>query len=390
MRRGLLPYATAATIARSATEAIPPAVLLVAVATGSSAANGALLLSCYVAAGALAGPFVGAALDRTSRPKRALGAAMGLLAASLVGVALGLGHFPFWLLAILAGLAGLGQPAPTSGWTAQLPRIVSERSISGAYALDSATYNIGMIAGPGLAGVAILLGKREPLLVPVALICIAIVVLAFVPIAPLDTSQKRENASIRRGFTVMMRQPLLLRSSITSTLGLAGQAALVVAAPDISSRFSGDLNAVGPLFVALAIGGLLSSLYLARRPMAEPDRWVAIGTAIIGLGFVLLAFANSLALTFAAAFVVGLGDGPMFTATLRIRAREAPIEVRSQVFATAASFRVGSYALALAGLGALLHDGIRTVLLAGAAVAAAAVFLGWLSTAWRVGKRKAG
>jgi MFS family permease len=375
--RGLLPYATAAVVARSATEAIAPAVLLVAVATGLTAAQGALLLSCYVATGALSGPFVGALLDRTLRPKRSLSLALGGFAAALAGLAVGSGRLPFWTLAGIAAIAGLGQPAPTSGWTAQLPRVVS-----GAYGIDAATYSVGMIAGPGLAGIAFVLGKREPLLVPVALLCAAIVVLAFVQIAAVDAATLPAKANLRRGFTVVLRRPRLLRASVVSTIGFAGQASLIVVAPDISRQLTGGLSAVGPIFVAFAVGGLVSSLYLAHRPTANPDLWVDIGTWIVALGLVLLALANTLPLALGAAVGFGLGDGPMFTCTLRIRAREAPFDVRGQVFTTAASLRVGSYALALAGFGALLSHGVHTVIFVGIAVQFVAVALGWLSTKW--------
>jgi hypothetical protein len=380
--RGLLPYATAAVVARSATEAIAPAVLLVAVATGLTAAQGALLLSCYVATGALSGPFVGALLDRTLRPKRSLSLALGGFAAALTGLAVGSGRLPFWTLAGIAAIAGLGQPAPTSGWTAQLPRVVSGNALSGAYGIDAATYSVGMIAGPGLAGIAFVLGKREPLLVPVALLCAAIVVLAFVQIAAVDAATLPAKANLRRGFTVVLRRPRLLRASVVSTIGFAGQASLIVVAPDISRQLTGGLSAVGPIFVAFAVGGLVSSLYLAHRPTANPDLWVDIGTWIVALGLVLLALANTLPLALGAAVGFGLGDGPMFTCTLRIRAREAPFDVRGQVFTTAASLRVGSYALALAGFGALLSHGVHTVIFVGIAVQFVAVALGWLSTKW--------
>jgi MFS family permease len=267
--RGLLPYATAAVVARSATEAIAPAVLLVAVATGLTAAQGALLLSCYVATGALSGPFVGALLDRTLRPKRSLSLALGGFAAALTGLAVGSGRLPFWTLAGIAAIAGLGQPAPTSGWTAQLPRVVSGHALSGAYGIDAATYSVGMIAGPGLAGIAFVLGKREPLLVPVALLCAAIVVLAFVQIAAVDAATLPVKANLRRGFTVVLRRPQLLRASVVSTIGFAGQASLIAVAPDISRQLTGGLSAVGPIFVAFAVGGLVSSLYLSRRPTIQ-------------------------------------------------------------------------------------------------------------------------
>lgn len=373
---GLLAYATAATVARSATEGIYPAVSLVTVATGGSPSKGAFLLSCYVFAGAGSGPFVGRAVDRTTRPKRALSAAMVGCAVALTCLAIGIGRIPFWVLALAAACAGLAQPVPTAGWTAQLPRVVSHDRLGGAYGIDAATYSIGQIAGPALVGVALSIAARAPLLVPITLLLLASVVLFAVPIAEPKVAPSAAATSLRRGFTVMWENKPLLRSSIVATVGFAGQAAFIAAAPVVSRHVGAGLHLVGPQLVAMAVGGLSSTLYLARHPVRSPDRWMDIGTVVVALGLLTIAVAGSAAVVLLGGLLIGLGDGPMFTATLRIRSREAPPEVRGQVFATAASLRMGSYAVMLAAFGVLLAVGAAAVLFAGAVMQALAIGLG--------------
>jgi len=303
---------------------------------------------------------------------------LGFFAVALAALALGLGRWSFGVLALLAGLAGIAQPVPTSGWTAQLPRVVTSARLGGAYGVDAATYSVGMIAGPGLAGAAFAAAHRAPLLVPATFLLAAILVLARVRIAP-STHDEHHDSSLRRGFSVLLRSPTLYRTSIVSTIGFAGQAAFVASAPVVSRTLGAGLNLVGPLLVSMAVGGLLSTLYLARRPVGDPDRWVELGTWIVAVGFVIMVISPSVWLALIGGFVIGTGDGPMFTATLRVRAREAPPAVRGQVFATAASLRVGAYALALAGFGALLAHGPNVVLWCGAVVQLVAIGLGrWL------------
>ena len=52
-----------------------------------------------------------------------------------------------------------------------------------------------------------------------------------------------------------------------------------------------------------------------------------------------------------ASFAAGLIDGPLLAATLNLRQRHAPAWLRTQVFTTAASLKIGAFAVgsALAG-----------------------------------------
>lgn len=94
-----------------------------------------------------------------------------------------------------------------------------------------------------------------------------------------------------------------------------------------------------------------------------------------GVALAVAAFTPSVALTAVAFAVAGYCDGPLLTATLRIRSENAPAEVRPQVFTLGAGLKItaASTGAALVGLAATappwtLLLGIAVLQLAAAAL----------------------
>ncbi|WP_324604611.1 hypothetical protein [Streptomyces sp. NRRL S-337] len=129
---------------------------------------------------------------------------------------------------------------------------------------------------------------------------------------------------------------------------------------------------------AFAIGALVGSLVVARRPALLPDHRLAT-VALCGTGLALAAAAlipspvAGLALfTFA-----GVCDGPLLTATLRIRAAYAPPRTRAQVFTLGAGlkFTAAAVGATLVGVAAALPPALLLAGIAGVQLAAAALNL---------------
>ena len=117
-------YLVTATLPRSATESAGPALLVVAVAVLGSATTGSYVAACMSASAALAGPVVGAQLDRSRHPRRAFAAFLVLMAVALASVSIVIGRGPLVVVLVLAAAAGLAYPAITGAWSAQLSRLV--------------------------------------------------------------------------------------------------------------------------------------------------------------------------------------------------------------------------------------------------------------------------
>ena len=373
-------YAVVATAARSATEAVGPALLLAALASHRVEGDGAALVAAFIGLAALAGPLVGALLDRTTRPGRVIGGALILMATAVAGLAILVPRAPLWALLLIAAAGGLAYPALTGGLTSQLPSIVTGPRLDQAYGIDAATYNVGAIVGPPAAAAALVLGSTGPILFLLVLLLVALLLSPRIPFpvraeAGVRHSFRRDLAA---GFAGLVSTPSLAYATVLTTVGFAGQAAFLVVVPLQTQAQTGSLAKSGLVFGAAAAGGLLTTLWVTRRPLRNLDRGLSITTAGIGLGMLVLAFSPSFGVTLLAAAMFGGFEGPLMTALFRIRSREADPSVRSAVFTTAASLRTTSYAGTMAVFGALLALGTRPLLLIGVGMQV----LAFIAAAW--------
>lgn len=380
-RSDLTTYAVVATAARSATEAIGPALLLAALANDRPDSDGAALVAAFTGLAAVAGPVVGALLDRVARPGRVVLGSVALMAASAAALAVLVSGAALPLLLVICALGGLAYPALTGGLTSQLPWIVSGPRLDRAYGIDAATYNVGAIVGPPAAAAMLVLGPSGPVLFLLALLLVAL------PLVPRIRFPVREPAAERpslprvlaTGFGALVSTPSLAYATVLTTVGFAGQAAFLVTVPLLAQAQTGSLAASGWVFGAAALGGIVTTLLVARRPLRHLDRGLSLTTAGIAACLLAMAFSPSFAVTVAAALAFGAFEGPLLTALFRIRTREADSAVRSAVFTTASSLRTTAYAGMTAVFGALLGIGTTGLLLLGVALQGLAFLTAWWS-----------
>lgn len=370
-RPNLIRYLATATLARAATEATGPALLLVAIAILGSASIGSYLVASVTAASAIAGPIVGAQIDRSARPKRIFAWSLTLMAVGVTGLALLIGRAPLPVLITVAVLAGLGYPAITGAWSAQLHSVVPPPQIQRAFAADAGTYSVAAILGPPAAASLLFISPRAPLWLPVVVLLLAFPVLRSVHLQRVqgDAAPRQSIAvTLRAGLQAIIWRPALRANTLISTVSFFGQAALFVALPVIVQQRTGSLALTGIVLGALAAGGIAGSIIAIRRPVGRPDR--AVTVTIIACGLAMASFAINLGLTgmLVAACVFGAAEAVFMTSVFQIRNRESPVAVRAQVFTTSASLRLSAFALGSAAFGTMLVAGPATVILIGVAL----------------------
>ncbi|GAA1682407.1 MFS transporter [Nonomuraea maheshkhaliensis] len=211
-------------------------------------------------------------------------------------------------------------------------------------------------------------------------------------------------AEVRAGVAAIVRNAALRRATIGSMVSCCGLAMLVVSVPVLGERLTGESGHGALLLAVTAAAGLganavLAALTRPRKParaeasqpwdvaeqagdVARPSEngpgarfWdvvQAAGTAVLGAGMVVLAVSGTFWVAVVGAVVAGLGEGPQLTALFAVRHREAPARLRSQVFTTAASVKITSFALGSALAGPLAAYDVGFALLAGAALQATA------------------
>ncbi|WP_406628983.1 MFS transporter [Amycolatopsis sp. WGS_07] len=340
-------YLTGAAAARTGDELSSPAVLLLGVGASGAVAGSTLLAGLTVSA-AVGGPLLGAVLDRSRAPGRVL--AMGLIgyATGLAAITAAFGEVPFALVVGIAVVTGLLAPAIGGGWTAQVPALVPAEKLGRASMLDAMTFTVAALVGPGLAGVLAATAGA-----PVAMIVAGVLALVAVPFAwrlPGNGEQRRPR--FREAAMVLVRNPALRQSTATSTLSCVGIGMAFVCYPLIGEQRLGSAGYGTLLLIGLSVASLLANTVLSRQSYS-PDRVVQLSTVAIGIGLAGAAVAPNAVLLVAAVALTGIGEGPQLASLFAVRHREAPPEMRAQVFTTAASIKIAGIALGNAVAGPL-------------------------------------
>jgi MFS family permease len=377
-------YATA-TITRFADDMFSVGmVLLVLDRTGSAPLAGGIIAAVTLPS-LVTGPLLGAWLDRANSRRRVMMLDQTLAATTIVALVVLAGNAPNWLLPIVALGAGITWPLSFGGFTSLIPVIVPEDLLPPANALEASSFNMAIIGGPALAGTICALASPEAsLLVEAALTTGVIAMIARIPSLDTPTGQPssrplREIAAT--GLRHVLRVPPLRAATAAGAISLGGLGLLTVAFPFFAVDVLGEgRSSAGYLWAAFAAGSTVGAITLAHLQDVWRPHAVVIG-GIAGLGAVMLTWplASALPVALLLVMLAGMCDGPGFAATFAVRQRWTPRELHGQVFTTAASLKVGSYAVGAAFAGpAVVGLGARGALLLAAGAQFVAVAVGLL------------
>jgi MFS family permease len=221
---------------------------------------------------------------------------------------LGLDNVPLLLGLVAVQSAGFAVSSPTRG--AIIPRLIPTELVPAANTLNFTASNIGLVAGPLLAGVVIAQWSFaaayaiDALLFGVALYA----TLRLPPIPPLGEISPPGLRSVIDGLAFIATRPVLLLSFVVDIVAMvfAMPRALFPEAAD--ERFGGG-DAVGWLFAAIAIGAVAGGLFsgwigrVRRQGVALVAAIVVWGLAVAAAGLV-----GSLWLAVALLAVAGAAD----------------------------------------------------------------------------------
>ncbi|MEU2390901.1 MFS transporter [Streptomyces sp. NPDC007369] len=379
-------YLAAAVAARFASEGMSLAVVLLALERTGSAAYGAFVLTAWLAPHVLAAPLAGVAAGRSRRPRLFHVGALAGFTSAVAALAVLLGRAPLPVVLAAAVLGGSCGPMVTGGMSS----LVAGLAPAGprrdrAYGWDASTYNAAAVTAPAVVGLVAAVGSAAPAMAVLALAgALAAALTATLPFggaspggpghtrAASPAAPVGSRAGLGSGLAALWRVRELRAITSATTLAFAGLGCLTTTSVLLAGRL-GSPGAGGVLMTAFAVGALAGSLTLGRLAGAEPGRlarWAMAGT---GLALGAAAFSPSVAAAAVLYAVAGVCDGPLLTATLRIRADHAPDAVRTQVFTLGAGLKMtaASAGAALVGLAAdappqLLLSGVAALVLASA------------------------
>ncbi|MFF8267072.1 MFS transporter [Streptomyces sp. NPDC016562] len=369
-------YLAAALAARFANEGMGMAVVLLALERTGSAAHGAFVLTAWLVPNVLAAPLAGVAAGRTRRPRLFHVGALATFTAAVAALSVLLGRAPGALVFAVAVLGGTCGPMVTGGLSSLVTGLVpAGPGRDRAYGWDASTYNAAAVTAPAVVSLIAATVSAGPAMGALAVSgALAAALAATLAYEDRGAAGPRSGprAGVGAGLAALWRVRELRAITSATTLAFVGIGSLTTTSVLLAAGLDSP-GAGGVLMTAFAVGALAGSLTLGRMTSVEPGRlvrWALTGT---GVALTAAAFTPSLALTAALFAVAGVCDGPLLTATLRIRAEFAPAGVRTQVFTLGAGLKMtaASAGAALVGLAAAAPAGLLLTGIAGLQFAAA-------------------
>ncbi|MFI5863518.1 MFS transporter [Streptomyces sp. NPDC051546] len=373
---GLGRYLAAALAARFASEGMGMAVVLLALQRTGSAAHGAFVLTAWLAPHVLAAPLAGAAAARSRRPRLFHVGALAGFTTAVAALALLLGRAPTPVVLAVAVLGGSCGPMVTGGLSSLVAGLIPPGPARDrAYGWDASTYNGAAVTAPAAVSLVAAFGSAGPAMGLLAASgALAAALAATLPYAEpgRGATPGAPRAGMGAGLAALWRVPQLRAITSATTLAFLGLGALTVTSVLLATSL-GSPGGGGVLMTAFALGALTGSLTLGRITTVPPGRLARWAMAATGVALTVAAFTPSLPLAAVAFAAAGVCDGPLLTATLRIRSEFAPDGTRTQVFTLGAGLKVtaASTGAALVGLAADVRPWILVLAIAVLQLAAA-------------------
>ena len=375
---GLVRYGFAATLARLADEMVGVAVVLLVLGRGGGAGLAGAAVAGYTLPAVLTGPFLGAWLAGTARPRFALLANELTLALVAAGLVLGVGHLPAALVIGMTTVAGICLPLTSGGFSSLVPRLVGRDQLARANIVDAATFNLAAMGGPAVAGLlAATVGPGVAVLGIAGSAALAAVATALIPIGPALGGGSALLDTTRAGLSHLVRTPPLRAATLTTMLSTGLVGLLVVALPVHAARIGARAADGGFVWAAIEVGAVAATVLISPRLRAvRPERVVFAGVGLFGTVVVLWPVASNFGWLVALAVLAGVANGPVLPAVFGARQRYSPGPLLAQVSTTGASLKIAAFAIGSAAGGQLVPwlgaDRVLLVVGAGQLVAALA------------------
>lgn len=265
------------------------------------------------------GLYGGAVADAVDRRKLVLGttAAQAVLSAILFTQAAAGVEWTWLLYAIVAvqsGLFALDSPARQ----AFVPRLLPPHLLPAANALRQVEFNVGMTAGPLIAGVMVATwGYSSAYALDALSFFASLWAVASLPsMAPEGGGRKAGLASVVEGLRFLVTRKVLMLTFVVDLIAMVfGMPRALF--PSLSVEvFGGGEAAAGAMYAALAGGALLAALFGGWLGHVH-KQGAAVLVAIVAWGACILGFGLTGNLWLALLFLAGAGAADMISAVFR-------------------------------------------------------------------------
>ncbi len=253
-----------------------------------------------------------------------------------------------WPVFLAMALFGAGRAFWMPAGQAMIVNLVPGSVFPRAVGANSTLFQIAMIAGPAVGGVLyafgeVALDQEGALLVySTALVMLVFVVLLLAGVKPVRAAPAAGPVTAHDFFEglrfVFRNKPVLGAISLDLFAVLFGGATALL------PMFAADILAVGPVGLgalrsAPGVGAALMGAWLAVRPIERhAGRWMFGGVALFGVATIVFGLSTSFWLSFAALFLLGVGDVTSVVIRHMLVQLETPDAIRGRVSAVNAMF----------------------------------------------------
>lgn len=376
------PYLATSVPLRLASAGTSAAIPILAVQRLDDVAIGGLLVGASLAPSIVVAPLVGVALDRAPHP-RLLIVAAGAITALAFAVAAFLGPVPAGVVAIALAVSGAASPFYFGGLSSFVSQVVANDSRG--YAADALSYNVGSVAGPAIAAVAVGAGTARYAMLALAAFALAGSVAALAlrirPHAGDGAERPRVLRQVGDGLAYLVRHRPIAVVTSAGTLSQLGGGALPIAAIALAVQRTGTADRAAWFVTAFAVGALLGTVLATAVPGSRVPPPVLMGVGFAATGALLLTASPDWGLvpTLILIAVAGLFTAHATSAMLLLRKQQSPASLRSQVFTVGAGLRTTAAAIGAAAAGLLATTGAELQLgtIAGIWIASGALLLAY-------------
>ncbi|MFJ4468177.1 MFS transporter [Streptomyces sp. NPDC089424] len=222
------------------------------------------------------------------------------------------------LLALQQAFFGLNAPARS----ASIARLVPEHELAAASALGSTVMQIGLVAGPLLAGALIpVIGLPELYLIDALALCVAVWAVLRLPALPPLASAVARRAGVREvvaGFRYIARHKVLLLSFLADIVAMVFGMPRALFPQLAAETYApwGEGLALGLLFAAIPIGAVAGGLFSGTFSRVRRHGWMVIG-AVVAWGLAVAGSGLGTGLWVAVAFLAVAGVADMVSMVFR-------------------------------------------------------------------------
>jgi MFS family permease len=316
-----------------------PVALAVAVLdnNGNDPKSLGVVLGARVLAAVLFFPVAGVWSDRLPRTQVMIAADLFRAALVISLVFLAISSTPFWVLALVVFLVGVGDAFGMSASAAILPSLLPEDKLMAGNVARTIVVRTSNIVGPGVgAGAILLFGARQTFIINGALFALGTSLMFFIKEDFKKIAQEEKQTfyvDFREGVRTVWQIKWIFALIATTSFQLMFIVGVESVLLPVITRREFDTNTVFALSASVfSLGAIIGALLSLRLKIKHQGQFCILVFALLSTTTLALAFPFSQSIVIGAYFVAGLSVGPWEAFWAAAVQREVPQELQGRVF----------------------------------------------------------